>query len=38
MIRGYEWIHQDQGREQWRALVNMVMILRVSKWGREFLD
>jgi hypothetical protein len=26
---GVEWIHLVQDREQWRALVNMVMNLRV---------
>jgi hypothetical protein len=24
-----DWIHVDQDRDQWRALVNTVMILRV---------
>jgi hypothetical protein len=26
---GVDWIHPAQGRYQWRALVNMVMSLRV---------
>jgi hypothetical protein len=26
---GMDWIHLAQGRDQWRALVNMVMNLRV---------
>jgi hypothetical protein len=27
---GMDWIDQDQDRDQWRALVNTVMNLRVS--------
>jgi hypothetical protein len=26
---GVEWIHQVQDRDQWQAVVNMVMNLRV---------
>jgi hypothetical protein len=26
---GLDWIHLDQDRDQWRALVNIVMNLRV---------
>jgi hypothetical protein len=33
---GVDWMHLAQGRDQWRAVVNMVMDLRVSGW--KFLD
>jgi hypothetical protein len=33
-----EWIHLAQNKDQWQALVNMVMNLRGSVKGRKFLD
>jgi hypothetical protein len=34
---GVEWMHLAQDRDQWRALVNTVMNLRVPYKGREFI-
>jgi hypothetical protein len=34
---GVEWINVDQDRDQWRAVVNSVINLRVPEDG-EFLD
>jgi hypothetical protein len=33
-----DWMHLAQDRDQWRALVNMVMKLPSSIKGGEFLD
>jgi hypothetical protein len=33
-----DWIHLAQDREEWRALVNTVMKLRVPQKVGEFLD
>jgi len=34
---GVEWIHLAQDRDQWRAVVNTVMNLRVPKKAGNFL-
>jgi hypothetical protein len=34
---GVDWIHLDQDRDQWLAIVNRVMNLWVP-WGGDFLD
>jgi hypothetical protein len=34
---GTDWIHLDQDRGQWKALVNMVMNLRVPYGVSKFL-
>jgi hypothetical protein len=33
-----DWIHVDQGRDQWRALVNTLMSLRVPLDAGKFLS
>jgi hypothetical protein len=33
-----DWIHMTQYREQWKALVNMVMKLRVPRNAGNFLS
>jgi hypothetical protein len=33
-----DWADLDQDRDQWRALVNMVMIIRVSYSVQKYLD
>jgi hypothetical protein len=33
-----DWIHLDQDRGQWRALVNTAMNLRVSYYVGKFLS
>jgi len=33
-----DWMHLTQDRDQWWAVVNMVMNLQCSIKGREFLD
>jgi hypothetical protein len=33
-----DWIHLDQGNDQWWALVNMVMNLHVPQNDEEFLS
>jgi len=33
-----DWMHLTQDRDQWSAVVNMVMKLQCSIKGREFLD
>jgi hypothetical protein len=35
---GVDWIDLAQGRDQWRALVNLVMNLRVPKNTEKFLS
>jgi len=35
---GVDWIHLDQDRDQWRALVNTVMKLRVPYKAGNFLN
>jgi hypothetical protein len=35
---GMNWIDLAQGRDQWRALVNMVMNLRVAYNAEKFLS
>jgi hypothetical protein len=35
---GMEWIDLTQDRDQWRALMNTVMNLRVSKNAGKFLS
>jgi hypothetical protein len=32
-----DWIHLAQDRNQWRALYNMIMSIRVSQKGENFL-
>jgi hypothetical protein len=32
-----EWVHLAQNREQWRAIVSMVMNLRVPEKAENFL-
>jgi hypothetical protein len=34
---GVDWIDMTQDRDQWRALVNTVLNLRVPLNGRQFL-
>jgi hypothetical protein len=34
---GVDWLHLAYDKDQWRAVVNMVMKLRVP-WGGGFLD
>jgi len=35
---GVDWIHLAQGRDKWRALVDMVMNLRVPLKEGNFLE
>jgi hypothetical protein len=35
---GMDWIDLAQDRDQWRALVNTIMNLRVSKNARKFMS
>jgi hypothetical protein len=37
MCDDVKWIHLAQDRDQWRALVNKVMKLRVPEQARNFL-
>jgi hypothetical protein len=34
---GVDWIHMAQARDQWRALANTVLNLRVPENARKFL-
>jgi hypothetical protein len=33
-----DWIDMAQDRDQWRALVNTILNLRVPKYARKFLS
>jgi hypothetical protein len=35
---GVNWMNLTQDRDQWRAVVNTVMNLRVTEKGRNFLN